>query len=227
LKIITASEEHLDALAGVLADSFVDDPLMTWVFPDQRRERLAIMFRYLAAGSYVRSGASTVMFDGNEMVGAALWLPPTHDEVAEEAYRAEYGPAFAEAMGDGIVRLAELGEIMEAHEPVEPHWYLLAVGINPDRQGRGLGRALIEHRLEEIERHVDTQTGRETVSDLGPGAGTDVYLEATSPRSRVLYRRLGFADIGELQMNDGPTVWAMWRAGSAPTDDRAAASGRL
>lgn len=215
MKILTATDEHLDALAVVLADSFVDDPLMTWVFPTRRHERLVIMFRYLAAGSYVRSGASTVMFDGDEMIGAALWLPPdddpSRDEQAEEAYRAEHGPAFIEAMGDGIVRLGELSEIMEAHEPAAPHWYLLAVGIAPDRQGGGLGRALIEHRLE----MVDAATG------------ADVYLEATSPRSRVLYRRIGFEDLGEFLMSDGPVVWAMWRPGSAPIADRGTGPGRL
>ncbi len=41
--------------------------------------------------------------------------------------------------------------------------------------------------------------------------GTPAYLEATSPRNRQLYQRLGFHVTSEIPLPDGPTMWRMWR----------------
>jgi hypothetical protein len=38
------------------------------------------------------------------------------------------------------------------------------------------------------------------------------YLEASTPRSRELYRRHGFEVTGEFNLpSGGPSVWQMWR----------------
>ena len=43
-----------------------------------------------------------------------------------------------------------LGETEKRH-PREEHWYLEVLGTRPDRQGEGLGSALIRHGLERAE----------------------------------------------------------------------------
>jgi hypothetical protein len=38
------------------------------------------------------------------------------------------------------------------------------------------------------------------------------YLESSTPRSRALYERHGFAVTGEMNLpREGPPVWLMWR----------------
>ena len=83
---------------------------------------------------------------------------------------------------------------MEARHPATPHWYLPMVGVEPARQGRGLGSALIRPVLERCDR-----------------TGVPAYLEATTPRSRALYERLGFRVTATIREGGCPPLWCMLR----------------
>ena len=85
---------------------------------------------------------------------------------------------------------------MEGRHPRRPpHWYLAMMGVIPERQGRGLGTALIAPALRDLD-----------------GDGAPAYLEASSPRSRELYLRNGFVVTGEFELpSGGPPLWQMWR----------------
>jgi GNAT superfamily N-acetyltransferase len=88
-----------------------------------------------------------------------------------------------------------LGTVMaEGHPHDRPHWYLNVVSTLPSRQGQGLGAAVLRPILE----HADAD-------------GMPCYLESTNPRNRTLYYRQGFEAMGELPLEDGPTMLQMWR----------------
>jgi ribosomal protein S18 acetylase RimI-like enzyme len=89
---------------------------------------------------------------------------------------------------------------MERDHERRPHWYILAVGVRPEDQGRGLGTALLTPTLA----RCDTE-------------GLPAYLEASSERSAALYERLGFEHVGELRLGGSPPVWRMLRS---PRQDR-------
>ncbi|WP_199435287.1 hypothetical protein [Qaidamihabitans albus] len=45
------------------------------------------------------------------------------------------------------------------------------------------------------------------------------YLEASSPRDRRLYERVGFTDLGDpIEPPDGPRLQPMWRPATAGMD---------
>ena len=67
----------------------------------------------------------------------------------------------------------------QRHPRREPHLYLSCMGVVGGRQGAGLGSAMLRHRLERAD-----------------ADGLAAYLEASSPRSRALYLRHGFEDLG-------------------------------
>ena len=185
-----ATTTDLADVADVLTAAFFDDPLMAWAFDDAVRERrLHAMWSFFGARAYLPAGASTVLPGGD---GAALWLPPG-TELGDEFW-AEHGEGFVTALEGDLARLSALGEAMAAHHPHDDHWYLLAIGATPAAQGRGVGSALLAHTLA-----------------LADERGEPAYLEATSPRSRVLYARFGFEVQAEFNALDGPPVWAMWR----------------
>ena len=87
-----------------------------------------------------------------------------------------------------------IGLIEERHPDEPAHWYLPCIGVRPDRQGQGVGSALLEHMTERLDRE-----------------GVPAYLEASSERNRALYLRHGFEIRGELTLPEGPTLWLMWR----------------
>ena len=84
---------------------------------------------------------------------------------------------------------------MESRLPDEPHWHLFFLGVDPERQGQGVGSALMRPMLERLDRE-----------------GTPVYLEASTERSRALYIRHGFVCLDEVRLpGGGPPLWRMWR----------------
>ena len=85
---------------------------------------------------------------------------------------------------------------MEGKHPRKPpHWYLVFMGVVPEWQGRGLGTALMLPGLQALD-----------------AASMPAYLEASTPRSRALYARNGFAVTGEFKLpSGGPPLWQMWR----------------
>ena len=81
------------------------------------------------------------------------------------------------------------------HPHDRAHEYLLMIGVSPERQGEGIGEALMRGVLERCDRE-----------------GIPAYLEASSERSRGLYERLGFTFMGRtVDLPEGPPMWPMWR----------------
>ena len=193
VRVATAAD--VDDVVGVLTDAFGDDPLMSWAFPHlvTRSRRLAAMWRLVAGEGYLPLGRSTVVGRvGSGADAAALWLAPGQ-ELDDDFWGPRTADFIASLDGD-VERLWSMSEVMSASHPQEPHWYLLAIGVSPPRQGGRLGSALLAHTLAEAD-----------------ADGAPAYLEATSPRSRALYERFGFRVVEELDIPGGPAVWAMWR----------------
>jgi GNAT superfamily N-acetyltransferase len=114
---------------------------------------------------------------------AAVWLPRPAD-----AHPAEEEP-FLPRLGTFLELTAD------RHPGGEAHLHLVFLGVVPAARGRGHGGALLRRRLE----RADTE-------------GLPAYLEASSARSRALYTRHGFRDVGDpIRLPDGPVIWAMQR----------------
>jgi GNAT superfamily N-acetyltransferase len=177
-----------EGVAQILALAFHDDPLTAWMAPDvvQRPRKLAAMVESLLRHHYLRTGEVWVADGG----AAALWAPPGAPEPPDQM-----GFEMAELFGEDVLRLGELFRELGERHPSVPHWYLGMLGAVPERQGHGLGSALLR-----------------TVLDRADAAGEPAYLEATSPRSRRLYERHGFELMEEFAGPGGaPPLWLMWR----------------
>ena len=96
-----------------------------------------------------------------------------------------------------ILSLAQrmLGDAVEAHFPSDPFWYLHIAGVDPARQGRGLGGASIRAGLARCD-----------------ADGVPAYLETATESNVGLYARLGFELTGEWSVpKGGPRFWSMMR----------------
>jgi ribosomal protein S18 acetylase RimI-like enzyme len=166
--------------------AFISDPVSRWAFRDahQYLTYFPRLVRAFAGGAFDSGTAHSV----EAFSGVALWLPPgVHsDEGAMGALMEEGIPASEQEEMFGF-----LGQMGEYH-PTDQHWYLPMLGVDPARQGRGYGSALLRHGLETC----DTQ-------------GIPAYLEATSERNKRLYERHGFEAIGVIQSGSSPPMWPM------------------
>ena len=83
---------------------------------------------------------------------------------------------------------------MDERHPSEPHVYLALLGVDPSAQGKGIGKQLLQPRLD----HCDE-------------SGLPVYLETQKPDNLPFYERFGFTVRDTVAFDKSPTLWSMWR----------------
>jgi ribosomal protein S18 acetylase RimI-like enzyme len=179
-----ADPSEVDTVAGILVEAFQDDPVSRWVFPDDERRRT--VSHPVFFGAILEAGFATGHVDVTEDLAAAvIWLPAGGDDDPIEGL----DPAEAD-------RLGVLLGLMAGLEPAGPLWHAQFIGVRPGRQRRGIGARLLRHGL-----------------DRADAEGVPTYLEASSPDSTRLYRRLGFQDHGPaFRPPGGPPMQPMRRA---------------
>jgi ribosomal protein S18 acetylase RimI-like enzyme len=191
-RVRRATPADTDTIAEILTRGFFNDPVMEWIVPDPAdRGRYAYNFFKAFGGAAIPANLTFVDSNGGS---AAIWLPV--DPANPEPEDPELGAQIAEVVGPYIERFAEVDQIMQSlHPDHTAHAYLHFVSTVPERQGQGLGRAVIEAYLKELD-----------------AAGTPAYLEATTIQSARLYRRLGFEHLSfTIDLPDGPSMYPMWR----------------
>ena len=180
-------------VAGVLARAFHADPPSAWFFPNlaTRSAKLERSFALMLRRLYLRHGECYVTVD---LHGAAAWLPPTRRGMGRLEVL-HMVPGLVRLFGRRLPRVMGGFNLMEGAHPSEPHYYLPVMGVDPRHQGEGIGKALMAPIL----RRCDEEH-------------TPAYLEATTPRNRAFYERLGFELVRERRFpHGGPPLWGMGR----------------
>lgn len=185
VEIATAADKT--AAIAVLALAFASDPAARWTWPDPKAylEAFPRFVEAFGGAAFAHGSAHRIGF-----AAAALWLPPgVHpDEAAlDDLMRTTADPKTA---SEG----PQLMQQMMGYHPHEPHWYLPLVGVDPARQGQGLGAALLKHATSLFDRD-----------------GVVAYLESSNPRNIGLYERHGFAILGTIQVGRSPVITPMRR----------------
>jgi ribosomal protein S18 acetylase RimI-like enzyme len=182
-------------LSLALARAFRDDPVHRWILPGEFDWALASdAFFAMVMRDLLRHDA---VFTDEGRVGAALWIPP-YPQPATWRERLVMAACWYAAIGRRASQVGvQLARIERAH-PVEPHWYLAVLGIDPRHQRRGLGSALIGPILARCD------------ADRVPA-----YLESSKRSNVPFYERHGFRVLGELAIAGGPVIWRMQREAHA------------
>src|SRR5687767_3780929 len=186
LMIRTATQADAAAATSVLLLAFAADPMTRWSWPAAEAYLAHFPAAVRAFGGEAFGHGGAHLAEG----GAALWLPPGSGPDEEALGSLLQRTAPASIWGD----LAAILKGMGRYHPREPHWYLPLIGVDPVRQGRGLGSALMRHALALCDR------------DRLPA-----YLESSNPANIPLYERHGFERLGAIQSGDSPTVVPMLR----------------
>lgn len=195
LTVRSAAKGDAPIVAEVLAAAFQTDALFRWMFPDaaRRAELSPPLFRILVDSHLPLGGIHTAQAAGDVApVAAAVWVP--EGTVPDADGEAAVVAAFLDTAAENAGRLGIVLAMMAEVHPHDPHAYLFVLGTLPERQSQGLGSALIRHVTERLDRQ-----------------GTAAYLEASCEDNRRLYARHGFADVGVIQLPDGPPLFRMWR----------------
>jgi len=184
--------------ALVAARAFYTDPFFEYLAPRAmpRARGLTLYCASLLANLGPNARVLTGSRDGRT-VGVCAWAPPggyPYPAVAQVrqligALRALYRVPPAVLNG-----LRYLTAIEKAH-PKEPLWYLQLLATDPEHQASGVGTALLEAVLPEIDE-----------------AGLPCYLETQKEANLAYYARFAFEPVATLTpVTGGPPLWALRR----------------
>jgi len=193
---------EVGGLSRLLWRSFESDPLFRYLFRSRwyAGRVVPLLFRATARDA-LRHGCIDVAVADRRPLAAAIWSstgqirPPRIRWILAEL------PAYLAVGTLFIDRLSDLRRMIPPATtgPVEPHWYLEFLAVDPDRQGQGVGSRVLAFGL----RRADE-------------AGVVCGLKTSSERNLALYRRFGFEVRDELRpFKDGPPIWSMWRPAAA------------
>lgn len=187
--IQTVTADNRQRALQTATAAFATDPLMRWCFPEPASylEHFPRLVDAFAGGSFDHSAAEVV----HDYSGTALWVPPGV-EPDEEAL----GTMIAETLRPEILEdfAGVMTEMENYHPKDDVTWYLAVIGVDPFYQRRGLGAALLSHKLREID-----------------SKGLPAYLESSNPANMSLYERHGFVSMGRIQIGTSPPVHPMIR----------------
>jgi GNAT superfamily N-acetyltransferase len=178
-------------LDDVLAAAFFDDPISAHLLPDTARRHDGLrrgMGRVMRTTYIAHGGAWTT----EELDGVAMWAKPGDPKPSAFELMRDL-PMLVRAFGRRLPRAMGAFGSVEKRRPEEDHWFLDIIAVRPDRQGAGVGSALVRAALDEAD-----------------AAGLPAFLVTSQPKNLPFYERLGFAVTEEYDI--GPVhVWPMLR----------------
>lgn len=186
--VVSSYDIRAEAATSVVTLAFATDPVARWTYPDpdQYLEYFPRFIKAFAGRSFEKGTA----YLAPDFAGAALWLKPGVSPNEDELLGLVWESTSSEVQKD----LFPMFEQMAAFHPKYPHWYLPMIGVEPSRQGSGVGSALLQHSLANCD-----------------ADGLPAYLESSNPKNIPLYERFGFEVIGTIRAGDAPPMFPMLR----------------
>lgn len=187
MQIEPVDAQHFESVIALLTAAFVDDPVCRHLYPDLRQY-------FVHFPEYLRIFAEPGLALGcthlAQGLGAAIWVPPGVHADAKAIDDLITRSTSAEARAELLVVYAAIDRAY----PLEPHWYLPLMGVDPLHFGKGIGAALMTHGLGICDRD-----------------GSLAYLESNKPGNVPFYERFGFVLNGKIEVGSHPPVITMLR----------------
>jgi GNAT superfamily N-acetyltransferase len=193
-QIIRATAADVRPLAKLIATAFAPMRACEWLVndPHDRVPILAAQFEIVLNHATVWGQVDTT----TDRTAVAVWFPRTTQAAPPPT---GYDQRLADACGPYVNNFRHLDELFDRHHPTLPHHHLALLAVAPERQGTGLGSALLHRHHQLLDQH-----------------DFPAYLEASNRRNRALYLRHGYQDRGRsFTLPNGARFWPMWRAPQA------------
>ena len=185
-----------------LGQAFENYPLMTYALPEAQRRLRAVTSVYASIlWDCLHWGE---VYSTSEVAGVACWLPPGRTS-----------PGLMRLIRSGMLKLPLLfgwtgfrrlqaydGLAQKLHHQHAPgdHWYLWAIGVRPQDQGKGIAGQLVAPILARADQE-----------------SLPCYLETHVESNVRVYARLGFEVALRRDLQGHPLpVWAMVRRPNTP-----------
>ncbi len=182
---------------AVLGRAFHTNPGMVWMLPDEASRHRELSW-FMRLGTKVGLKNDEVYATPGIIGGAAVWFPPGKTTVSPVQMISE-GLLVAPlrwGIGPFMKFMRVMNRFEHEHKQAMPgdHWYLMIIGVDPPRQGQGVGSALMAPVLRKADE-----------------SRLPCYLETDKPEDVVFYQKHGFEVAEKFTVSDSPPLWTMAR----------------
>ena len=201
-------DSHVERVAAILAEAMDGDPAYRYLMPDfKSRPRGLRDYFARSLRTYLPHRCTYLALDDGVVDGTVTVRPPGGIDVSTLTMIRRGLLPFAFAHGTAAVR--RLFALKDAYDRIEarlsggaPHWYVHMMAVDPAKQGRGRGTALLSGVLASI-------------AEVKGRSVHPVLLTTHNEQNVTFYRRAGFeiVDVEELSLAGARTypVWGMQR----------------
>jgi ribosomal protein S18 acetylase RimI-like enzyme len=168
----------MDAVCELIGLAFAENPSTLANVRGDRVKARRTMQDAVRVAKFGRPWShALVAVNGSTVVGAinaSAW-PHCQMGIAEKIKTA---PSMLRIMKTALPRAFTMMARREAHDPHRPHWHIGPIGVRPDVQNRGVGKALLERFLATVD-----------------AEGSPAFLETDVDRNVGFYEKFGFQTI--------------------------------
>jgi GNAT superfamily N-acetyltransferase len=178
----------------------LDDPLFVYVLPDAIQRALGVP-AMLETSLRIGLTHGEVWTTPPPIAGVAAWMSPSHPKITEEDRDAAGWREVGASWGaEAFARFQEFATDMRDLPTQEPHWHLNWLGVEPSRQGQGIGSTLVRQ-----------MTFRADVESVA------CHLFTFAPQNVAIYAHLGFdVTTDTILPRTGLRLWMMVRSPAVP-----------
>jgi GNAT superfamily N-acetyltransferase len=188
--VVIADGTSAGVLSQVIADTFADLAVSRWLIPDPADRHRVFPDYFRLSVEHALADGIVCTTPGQDAV--ALWLPASETPAPPPE---DYDERLAAITGPWIDRFRTFDQALEVRHPAGfAHHHLAMLAVRPDRQGQGIGSALLRAHHAALDHD-----------------GIPAYLEASDLRTRRLYRAHGYADCGAPLTFPGAVMYPMAR----------------
>lgn len=180
----------------VFVAAFEKDPLMNYFFGNDYHSLAKYLWQYFGDLTPILDLLLLGAFVEGKLQGVAFITPPLVDNTGkQEAIDRLDEQLFSEVGEAAIMKMEVYSRIKEANKPKQPHFYLNTLGVIPESQGKGIGKALMAELHKIAETHPQS---------------SGIALDTENEQNLNFYQKLGYS-VSTITNLDGVKIWSMFR----------------
>ena len=185
----------------IISNSFENYPLLEYFFGDLYKQSIKHLSQLICDEASEDNKLLLGAFADGNLQGIAYISLPCLSQSEENNNDTESTPTplekeFATAVGEkALMRIEAYSNLKKQNKPSSPHFYINTLGVNPQNQGKGIGRAILSHIHQMSEQHSDS---------LG------VALDTQTEQNVGYYQRFGYIVSATANL-DNVKNWFMFR----------------
>lgn len=160
IEITSLNTKDTENVVEIFLTTFENYPLMEFFFGDKYKQSMKYLIESMCDETSIADNFILGGFVEGELRGVAFITPPQKPKNNQEmeSITSDSEEEFAKAIGEeALMRIEAYSNLKKANKPSSPHFYINALGVHPQSQGKGIGKAILSQVHEMSEQDYDSQ----------------------------------------------------------------------